>query len=191
MSRHSSFDEWIIGIATSTPTPGREDWARAMLAEFDALEGSRTGWALGCLGAAIGWRLKADGVYLLVFVATASSSAWLIFLPFFWASHLHLIPHTLSFWAFGYYRVLAPAGLCVTFAAIRPRLWMLVGLTLPITFVSLGVIGAALTFHSSIWDVRPFNAPLEIGMGAQIGYCLIGSLLGRSLGGRLARRAHG
>jgi hypothetical protein len=50
------------------------------------------------------------------------------------------------------------------------------------------VTEAALDFHSSVWDVHPFNATLEVGLGAQLGYCLVGALVGRSLGSGRAEK---
>jgi len=38
----------------------RDEWVRAMAAEWDALEHGKAWWALGCLGAAIGDRLKRE-----------------------------------------------------------------------------------------------------------------------------------
>jgi hypothetical protein len=59
MAGGSCFDRWLIDLATANPPPGREEWARAMRAEFDTLECGRAGWALGCLGATLGWRIGA------------------------------------------------------------------------------------------------------------------------------------
>lgn len=56
----------------------RADWTRAMQAEFEAVEagGPALEWALGCLATAAGWRLRADGGYLLAFLAAIATSVW-------------------------------------------------------------------------------------------------------------------
>lgn len=56
----------------------RAGWGRAMQAEFAAIEagGSALEWALGCLANAAGWRLRADGGYLLAFLAAIATSIW-------------------------------------------------------------------------------------------------------------------
>lgn len=182
MPRRRSFDEWIIDVATSAPPAGRGDWAKAMRAEFESLKGPRTGWALGCLGAAVGWRLRADWGYLLVLALAAGFSWRVLFLPFFWASQFHLVPPEMAGPVFRYGRFLVPAMVCLGFAAARPRYWILVGVGFPLTFETFGVVHAARTFHSSVWDVHPFNATLEVGTAALVGYCLIGAMIGRSLG---------
>jgi hypothetical protein len=185
MLRGRSIDEWIMDVATSAPPAGREDWARAMRAEFESLGEPRTGWALGCLGAAIEWRFKADWGYLLALGLVAVFSWPAMLLPIFWAFRVHLVPPDLTEPVFRYGRFLIPMTVCLGFAAARPRYWMLAGIGFPLTFVSVGVIEAARDFHSSVWDVHPFNATLEVGTAAQIGYCLIGALVGRSLGSAL------
>ena len=180
--------ERIIDAATSTPPAGREEWARAMRAEFAVLEGPRVGWALGCLSVAVAWRLRADWGYLLIFALAAGVSWRVLFAPLFWAFHLHLVPHHLIGPVFQYGRFLIPMMVCLVFAVLRPRYWMLVGIGFPLTFVGFGVIEAAREFHSSIWDVHPFNSTLEVGTAASVGYCLIGALIGRSLGSVLKRK---
>jgi len=189
MPRGPSFDERIMDLGAFVAPPGREPWARAMRAEFEAIGGPRTGWALGCLGAAAGWRLRVDGVYLLMFALTAGFAWRVLFLPFFWAVHLNLVPKDLQGPAFQYGRFVVPAVVCLAFAAVHPRYWTLVGLGFPVAFVGLGVIATAHEFHSSIWDVHPFNATLEVGTGAQMGYCLLGALIGRTLGSARAARS--
>jgi hypothetical protein len=187
MARRNSLAEWIIDLASSNPPRDREEWARAMRSEFDALEGARVGWALGCLGTAMSWRLKADWGFLLLFAATCALSSHLTLYPFFWAARWRVIPHDWIGPAFRLYRFLAPTSLSLALAVLRPGYWLLAGLALPLAFVASGVIECVLAFHSSVWDVRPFNAMLEVGTAALIGYCLIGAMVGRKLG--LARLA--
>jgi len=193
MPRSPAFAEWLIDLATASPPPERHEWARAMRAEFDASETHHTGWALGCLGAAIGWRLKSDWLYLVVFAVVVAFSGQIMWRPFFWAYHAGLIPHDLFGPLFQYGRFLAPAGVCMGFAIVRPRYWALVGLVLPLVFVTQGVLEAARDFHTSVFDVHPFNSTLEVGMAAQVGYCLVAAMIGRVIGSmqrtRLERRA--
>ena len=188
MPRNPAFAEWLIDLATANPPPGREEWAGAMRAEFEASETHHTGWALGCLGAAIGWRLRSDWLYLLVFVAVVAFSGQIMWTPFFWAAKAHLIPHDLVGPLFQYGRFLIPAGVCMGFAGVRPRYWAPVGLVLPLVFVTQGVLQAAHDFHTSVFDVHPFNATLEVGVAALVGYCLVAAMIGRAIGSMLTTR---
>ncbi|MFT4251150.1 MAG: hypothetical protein QM608_01525 [Caulobacter sp.] len=62
---------WIMDRAVRKPPAGREDWAKAMRAEFDMLGEARLSWALGCLVAAARWRTSREASYMASLAAGA------------------------------------------------------------------------------------------------------------------------
>jgi hypothetical protein len=187
MPRRSLFDRWLIDMATARPPVGREEWARAMRAEFETLDRGRSGWALGCFGAAIGWRLKADGTF---FLAAATMLVMLIkFLP--WIEFM-LLPgdflHATAYvWTWG------PLALaCMALAALRPRYWIVIGLAVPAVFDVVNLVQFLVLFHEPISDIlriHVMDAREDVGFGALIGYSLVGAMIGRGLSGSRKRRA--
>jgi hypothetical protein len=188
MTGGSFFDRWLMGLATANPPAGREDWARAMRAEFETLEHGRTSWALGCLGASLGWRTRLDGIFLLA----------IALLPF----TLWMLQALLSFWLprqFSYDYAVASVYVslwgsialsCLLLAAVRPRYWIAVGISAPLFFEAICLVEFALLTHRPIrtlLSVHVMDARLDVGVGAEIGYGLLGALIGRGLGNLLRR----
>lgn len=66
-----TFAHWLMKLALVTAPEDRNEWARAMAAEFASLDGdaNRVAWAAGCVSTAFGWRLRDSAVYLLALVA--------------------------------------------------------------------------------------------------------------------------
>jgi hypothetical protein len=58
----------------------RAEWSRAMAGEFAAIEDDRRSlaWSAGCLAAALGWRLRAEVVYLLALAAILAGWRWVL-----------------------------------------------------------------------------------------------------------------
>jgi hypothetical protein len=193
MARGTFFDRWLIDLATTNPPAGREEWARAMRAEFETLERGRTGWALGCLSASLGWRLRSNLGFLLAFVAVAlclDQLSLLIVFPLviglhFWLPHSELGPLTYA---------MSGATLAIAsgaFAAVRPRHWPAIGIGM--TFFNQ--VGSLVWFSFffgktvSIRRLHIMDAPIEVGIGACLGYSLVGALIGQSLAGVFRRPA--
>jgi hypothetical protein len=193
MARGTFFDRWLIDLATTNPPLGREEWARAMRAEFETLERGRTGWALGCLSASLGWRLRSNLGFLSAFVAVAlclDRLSLLIVFPLviglhFWLPHSELGPLTYA---------MSGATLAIAsgaFAAVRPRHWPAIGIGM--TFFNQ--VGSLVWFFFvfgktvSIRRLHIMDAPIDVGIGACLGYSLIGALIGQSLAGVFRRPA--
>ena len=73
---------WIAGVLTPA---SKAEWRTAMETEFQALDDGRgsLGWAAGCLGAALGWRLRAEIVFLAALASTIVVTGWITGLIFF------------------------------------------------------------------------------------------------------------
>jgi hypothetical protein len=195
MAGPSVFERWLIALATMRPPAGREEWARAMRAEFETLERGRAGWALGCFGASIGWRLRGNlGILAatLLFAALRDRIIWIIWLPVVWASPL-LSDQTVR--AIGYASNWSTLTLfCLILAAVRPRLWILIGIGVPFVSTVIGLAEFVAHFHQgmeahhqSFWKIHIMDAQLDVGIGAYIGYSFIGALVGRGLGEHFRR----
>lgn len=61
------FARWVAGRE-------RADWIDAMAAETEAAEGNRTGWAAGCLWAAVADRMVRDRRFLMGLIALPAAS---------------------------------------------------------------------------------------------------------------------
>jgi hypothetical protein len=190
MARESLFGRWLIDLATTNPPPSRDQWAQAMRAEFEALEGGRTGWALGCLATSVGWRLRANWRFLLAFFAVSTFFLQWISLLFFLV--ICWLPHD-TVRAFGYatnWGALAVASGC--FAAARPRHWPAIGIGMALVS-QFSIVGWFAYFHFgqpiSIRHLHIMDANVDVGIGAELGYSLIGAMIGQSLAGIFRREA--
>lgn len=68
----------LMRLSAALAPKARADWARAMQAEFEAINNSGPAleWALGCLVTATSWRLRTDGGYPLAFLVAIATSVW-------------------------------------------------------------------------------------------------------------------
>lgn len=172
----------LMTLATAAPPPGRADWAGAMRAEYETLQRGRLGWALGCLATMTGWRLRAEAFWLLAMIAAV------VFLETMSSQILFAMPRDLIRPIFYAYGLGVPALICAAIAAWRPDRSIATALILPLvqfgygTAVLVFLLQAHLTRKSwVIMDAKP-----EVGVGAMVGYCLLGALIGGAIG-RAAR----
>jgi hypothetical protein len=181
-------ERWLIDLATVSPPPGRDEWAQAMRAEFEALEHGRARWALGCLGASLDWRLRAHWAFLLAFVAIASCSSLIEYALS--CGIILLMPWPIfkaAAYAMNWGALAVESG---TFAAIRPRHWIVIGIAMALAQALTGLVEFILLFDkpiSFIPHIHLMDAQIDVGIGAYLGYSLIGALLGRTLGGAFRR----
>jgi hypothetical protein len=180
-----SLDVWLIDLATTNPPPGREDWADAMRAEFDELRGGRVSWALGCLGATIGWRIQAERAFILTGVLVAlilvEGVPWLTFylVAVLGEPFLTILRSVAYGWTW-----CPVVASCAILAAMRPQYWLSIGLTVVLIDEVSNWLKGALAFHqpvSTFFSGSIMDARFDVGMGALIGYALIGSLIGKAL----------
>ena len=73
---------------------------------------------------------------------------------------------------------------CMVLAACRPRHWALVGLAIPTIFAAASLVHFVLLFHtpvSALSQVHLMDAREDVGLGALVGYSLVGALIGRGV----------
>ena len=81
------FGEGMMRGAELLAPPAKSEWVRGMRAEFHMLEdnGAALSWAGGCMWTALGLRLQAEAIYVLVLAAALTG--WRFWLaPFFWVT---------------------------------------------------------------------------------------------------------
>ena len=177
----------MLRLAAWTAPRERNDWLRAMRAEYENLDAGKLRWALGCVAVSIGWRFAKDGVY----VALVCAAIWFVQtdpLFFFWA---RAIPH--DYLMIGLYPSLAYMTLiCLLLGAYRPHQVVMTAIVLITVSQVLGFYGMYFEMprmfgyrqqplwqflqHLTIHDARPV-----IGMFSDFGACLVGGLMGRWL----------
>jgi hypothetical protein len=192
MAGTALFDRWLIDLASWNPPPAREEWVRAMRAEFETLERGRTSWALGCLGASLGWRMSANWGSLLAIAAIVVVPLYLdrwVGWPLVLWLQSRLPDHAVTALAYAtnWGTLAAASGVL---AAVRPRLWVVIGLGMALVKALGGLVGFILAFDrpiSIIPHIHLMDAQLDVGIGAYLGYSLVGALIGRSLGGAVKR----
>lgn len=106
----------LLSAAQAVAPRERADWSRAMAGEFAAIEDGRPAlaWSAGCLAAALGWRLRAEAVYLLALAAILVGWRWVLFagmwtweLPpstMFWMDATGVVPKAAVAFALTLYR---------------------------------------------------------------------------------------
>ena len=104
MSLLSAVAELLQRGAQAAAPRERAEWSRAMAGEFASLEDDRRAlaWSAGCLAAALGWRLRAEAVYLLALAAILVGWRWVILAemsmwdfppgPMIWMEVTHIVP---------------------------------------------------------------------------------------------------
>ena len=193
MSGSKALAQQLMRWATRRPPAGREDWALAMQREFDALEGDRLAWALGCFTTMTGWRLRADGLYLVLLAlvpillhlkstlefqllmnGVISRSAYVDFLRSYGA-----------LWG-----VLAPLPIAVLLGAWRPHhlpttliVGCLIGQHVGGTLLNMSMVGGS---FFSWWgpNATLYMAPPLVGLFASLAVWYIGASAGAHLRGR-------
>lgn len=188
-----SIARWIMDRAVANPPAGREDWARAMDAEFEALEEGRICWALGCWRTMAGWRLRADWRFMLSLVAVP----WLMCSPVAPLALFGLsivLPRPLFYELFLPLGLLGLASAATLLAHWRPDRAGTAALSVWIVsllhgwFVLQMSIGDTMTVSDGVYDRwELYNAPPLVGGLAMLAACWIGAQIGVRLG-RYSRR---
>lgn len=184
---------WIIRRATTNPPAGREDWARAMQAEFEAADTDRLGWALGCWRTMVGWRLRADWLFLLAIIAGPVILELTVYPSLSFISAITL-PDDVFKPLFLPLSLLQLAVTAALLAAWRPRQYRQAALGVAVMPAATSTV----LVMQMVRDWRVFTPDAEI-MGAQpligclalLAACWIGAAAGAWLGrtARQARRA--
>jgi len=84
----------VMKLALRHVPKDREEWARAMQAEFDVLKKGRLTWAIGCLGTSLNWDLRAHALYWLAVPISIILATHVFEAPFFWWIAAHCPVHS-------------------------------------------------------------------------------------------------
>jgi hypothetical protein len=169
----------VMRLATSNLPAERAVWAEAMQSEFESLQNGQLSWALGCLLAALNWRVRQDWLFLLV-AAAASTLAWFVW---FWPPQL--MPWMAEHGLFDVAFLTGPALACAGLAAWRPR--YTIGVAVAMTFVPLAEAEFSFSVLMRQGFPAPFyvmNAPFVVGLSAMLCWCGLGAAMGQRLAGR-------
>jgi hypothetical protein len=170
----------IMRLATSNLPSERTMWGEAMQSEFESLPNGRLSWALGCLVAALNWRVRQDWLFLQV-AGAASTLAW-----FGWFWPPPLMPWMSAHGLFHVALLAGPALACAGLTAWRPRCAL--GVALAMTCVPLAEAEFSFSVLMRQGFPAPFNvmnAPFVVGVSAMLAWCGLGAAAGRRLAGGL------
>ena len=134
----------LMDMVSSLAPASRTEWTSAMNEEFAALQDGpdSLGWAIGCLGTAVGWRVRAEAGFGVTLVAS-SLAAWLISVQVFFLLVDWATPRGLSWMPMmSGAQVVLMGGVCFAVAFAWPRRALLTGLFVPLTWA--WVLAAAL-----------------------------------------------
>lgn len=188
MTLEASVARPLMALAAALTPASRADWSRAMRQEFEALPDGHgaLGWAAGCVGAALGWRIRAEMPFGFGFVVAVLTGSWLLFPLIF-----HLM-----------YPVFAPdwvgpvstanttlrALTCFALALAWPRRAILAGLFVPLLWQDGAMPRFFLVMFEPVFSnpwVRPSNHPEVLTalyafqfLFDEMWPCLIGAALG-------------
>jgi hypothetical protein len=182
--------DWIMRNLTRHAPAERQDWARAMQAEYDAMSDQRLSWALGCWRAVLEWRIRAEGPYLavLLVIAILSASRAVEGLIIRGLVDAGLQGASVTFaMATGVFPSLVAIFVYSAIVSTwRPDRALLTGATLTVGPHLLPLI-LLLTdpgirdqmLNNGPW--RSYASPMFVALGAEIGWCFVGSQLGAIL----------
>jgi hypothetical protein len=178
--------DWIIRAATDDPPHGREQWAHAMRAEYATLTSGKLNWAIGCWMAMLGWRLRADALYLAVMLAVVyfwsfgSLTEYLVDISF------KIIPFSVHRNEFFHPYLAAMLVVSVVLSAFRPDRVLVTAVAMMAihqvsTVLSLVDLQRAFPEQNITWPIHPYNAQYFVAVFAEIGVCFVGANIGSAI----------
>jgi hypothetical protein len=189
MAITTSLARWVMNLAAGTAPAARRDFAHGMREEFEALDfetpgADRLGWALGCLTTAAGWRLRADGLFLVALVAVGLTLDQIMFLPFF------VLPGDLVHAIAYYYALAFPALVCGMLGAWRPGYAYAAALIVWLIreAQSAAIVIEMLDGDPLGRDWHVMDAPPIVGFSALLGWSFVGAAIGAYDGRRRITR---
>jgi hypothetical protein len=174
----------VMKLATSNLPNGREVWGHAMNAEFEAIQVRSLSWALGCLAASIGWRLRRDWLF---FAAVASAIVFLDYLMFLLDAYVLTWPRGAPQDLLGRtvlygYGLAYPAVACAALAAWRPGYAFMTACAIAVGREAIGAYALGVVMHAPLdrhWVIM--DGPPIVGYSAVLGWCVLGAAIGRRL----------
>lgn len=191
--------DWIMRNLTRNAPAEQQEWARAMQAEYDAIADQRLSWALGCWRAVLEWRIRADGLYLAVLlviaILAASHAVEVLIIRGLVDAGLQGagVSFTMATGVFpGLVAIFVYSAIVSTW---RPDRALPTGATLIVSLYLLPLIPLLTDpeirdkmLNNGPW--RSYASPMFVALGAQIGWCFVGSQVGAILHQNMRRR-HG
>ena len=165
-------------------TPARKaEWRTAMESEFEALAGGSGsfGWAAGCVGAALGWRLRAEAVFLITLAAVVMVASVLYTALFLFVVEAFRTSDMSWMAAFTVGQHVLLGAFCFILAMTWPRRAAVIGLVLPLTVSSGSMPGFAWVILNHEGGTFPtleaFGSALMF-LGGEMWSSLLGAALG-------------
>lgn len=176
--------EAAILLARKVGGPERDEWVRAMAAEWDALEHGKTWWALGCLGASLHdrlwreWHPVAAALGAMPLIAGWNTVAITVLAPI-----LRETGAPLAVWIAAY--LLNPLPIVALLGYMVPHRARFLGLTTGGLFVAAPFVASVLVLNVPVaaW-LSAVSWPWLIAYPFAVGAWSLAA----SLGGRLRRR---
>jgi hypothetical protein len=181
-----SLAEWIMRAATDAPPRGREHWAQAMRAEYASLAGGKLSWALGCWTTMLGWRVRADAVYLTLMTAVAATWAFSPLDHEFVGIMIRALPREVMFGEFLHPYFVVMLLVSIALSAYRPDRVVITSVTM-IILKQAQILALYFELERDYpgqgvsWPIHTYNTPYFVGVFAMIGACFIGAQLGRCI----------
>lgn len=178
--------DWIMRAATDSAPRGRERWAQAMRGEYATLTSGKLNWALGCWTAMMGWRLRADALYLAVMLTVI----WFWFfgslkepiVDFF----INVIPFDIQRNEFIHPYLAAMLVVSIVLSAFRPDRVLVTAIAMLAihqvsTVWSLVELQREFPEQALTWPIHPYNAQYFVAVFAEIGVCFVGAHIGSAI----------
>lgn len=186
MSMTVSLSRAILKLAGWVAPPNRRTMCQAMRAELDVLDEGRLSWALGGLLSATGWRVRVDGLFWAIVLASTlpiwSQLTFRAEIPIYDLLDGLGSPAIYSYW------LLQKALLCALLAAWRPRLGAAAAIIHVLTNQAVAIINWIYVLHWPWGDkIHVMDAPPVVGVSAVLCWCLIGAWAGATLRRTFAR----
>ena len=173
----------IMKLAFRNVPNAREEWARAMQAEFDVLQKGRLAWAIGCLWAGMGWDLKAHALYWLALPAATAAVQFFVSGPLLSWIFDHC-PQANAYCAYPSYDTFSLDFLvpCLAFGLWRPGRIVTTAVALALCLFAYEYVFFAIAFAGHAHGyIHIMNMPPVIGETV----VMTGALLGVSTGALL------
>ncbi len=180
----------VMKLALRHVPKDREEWARAMQAEFEVLKKGRLAWAIGCLSASLSWDLRAHALFWLAMpLSIIAVDQWVSASLLFWlVKHCPLDGHGVCAYDAYYAGSLEFLVPCLAFGLWRPNRIITTAMAMVLCKFAYTYVFFALNFPRYHGDyIHIMNMPPVIGETVVLTGALIAVATG-ALVGRGARR---
>lgn len=174
----------IMQVAMAHPPPGREQWAQAMQAEYEQLNGDKLSWAFGCWTTMFGWRMRSEALYAVIMVAV--TCLWI--LGIFDDPVINLTPRELAYGGLIQPYLAAMLLVNIALSTFRPDRVVATALTM-IAFSQIGCVWDYYQAQQAFplladGPIHPYNSYYFVAIFAQVGVCFVGAKIGQWVNAR-------